>query len=247
MKCKLISLLALAIFSFSSKAEEIIIASDIWCPYICENNSGYVVELTEQAFASVGVRVKFETIPFQRALKLAKHNKIHAVLAVTPEHVKQFNLLIYDDAPVGQFSNDFYVRKNSTWRYQSIHSLQQQSIASIRGYDYGPVLNKYLSAHAYHYIASGETPHKINLNLLQRGRVDLFIGNRYVIEHTAKELGYDKYISFAGSENITTPLYVGFSRLDNEAAYAEKFAQGLDNIKQSGVYDAILSKYQIVQ
>ncbi len=247
LKCKLVNLLTLIILSFSSQAEEIVIASDTWCPYICEHNSGYLVEITQQAFASVGIGVKFETIPFQRALKMAKSNKIHAVLAVTPEHLNRFNLLIYDDTPVGHFSNDFYASTNSNWHYTNIASLHQQTIASIRGYDYGPNFNKYLSTHPYHFLASGETPLETNLNLLKRGRVDLLIGNRFVIEHTAKELGYHKDIAFVGSENIQTPLYVGFSHLDSKAGYPEKFAQGIDNIKQSGVYNSILSKYQIAQ
>ena len=47
------------------------------------NNSGPIVELTQQAFASVNIRAKFKTIVFQRALKLASWHMIGVVLVVT--------------------------------------------------------------------------------------------------------------------------------------------------------------------
>ncbi|MCL1051101.1 transporter substrate-binding domain-containing protein [Shewanella abyssi] len=241
MKLKLLFLLSL---SFSAQAEQIVIASDIWCPYICADDSGYLVELTQQAFLTVGVSAKFETIPFQRALRLAQRDRIHAVLAVSAEHIERFKLQTSNIA-LGQYSNDFYVHSSNDWQYSAFTDLKGKALASILGYDYGDKINQYLKQSTSSYRASGETPLKTNLNLLRKDRVDVLLGNRYVIAHTAKAFGYSEDIKFAGSEGISTPLYVGFSHKDLENNYQDKFAEGIENIKQSGQYQAILDKYHI--
>lgn len=243
MKLKLFALLCLS-FQVQPATEQVVIASDIWCPYVCADNSGYFVELTQQAFDSVAISIKFETIPFQRALRLAQADRIHAVLAVSPEHIGKANLQ-NSDLILGQYANDFYVHVNSSWQYSSLVDLNNKTIASILGYDYGDKLNSLLVKSPTSFRASGETPLKTNLNLLQKGRVDVLIGNRYVIEHTAKKYDYYDSIKFAGSEGISSPLFVGFSHKDLEQNYASKFAEGIKNIKRSGQYQAILDKYHI--
>ncbi|WP_299804527.1 ABC transporter substrate-binding protein [uncultured Shewanella sp.] len=241
MKSRLLILLAM---SFPSSAEQIVVASDIWCPYICTDNSGYVVELTQQAFASVDIEVKFETLPFQRALRLTSQHKIDAVLAVTAEHIASFSLS-GDLVSIGQYTNDFYTAADSNWHFTDLASLDDMLIATILGYDYGQSLNQYLEKRQPQIRTSGETPLKSNLYLTAKHRVDLLIGNRYVIAHTARQFGYTRDIRYAGSENNITPLYVGFGNNDKGRSYAAKFAQGIENLKQSGEYQAILDKYQI--
>ncbi|GIU21104.1 hypothetical protein TUM4433_00030 [Shewanella schlegeliana] len=230
--------------SFFVNAEQIVVASDIWCPYICTDNSGYVVELTQQAFASVDIEVKFESLPFQRALTLTSQHKLDAVLAVTAEHISTFSLSS-NHVPIGQYTNDFYTPVNSNWQYSSLKSLDSKLIATILGYDYGESLNRYLENHNSHVRTSGEAPLKTNLYLATKNRIDLLIGNRYVIDYTAKQYGYSSDIRFAGSENKSTALYVGFSNDDKGHSYASLFAQGIENLKQSGEYQAILDRYQI--
>lgn len=230
--------------SFPVQAEQIVIASDIWCPYVCADNSGYLIEITQQAFLTVGVAAKFETIPFKRALRLAQKDKINAVLAVTQEHIER-NALQSPSVVLGQYANDFYVHTSNHWQYTRLTDLDGKAVASILGYDYGDKLNQYLKQSPLSFHASGESPLKTNLNLLERERIDVLLGNRYVIEHTAQVFGYSKDIRFAGSEGIYTPLYMGFSHKDLEKNYQHRFAEGIENIKKSGQYHAILEKYHI--
>ncbi|WP_157822935.1 MULTISPECIES: ABC transporter substrate-binding protein [unclassified Shewanella] len=241
MKLKLLIILCL---SFPVQAEQIVIASDIWCPYICANNSGYFVELTQQAFLTVGVTAKFETIPFKRALRLAQRDKIHAVLAINQESIKRCKLQT-SNIVLGQNTNDFYVHASNSWQYSTLTDLEDKAVASILGYNYGDELNQYLEQSPLSFYASGESPFKTNLNLLIKDRVDVLLGNRYVVEHTAQVFGYSEDIKFAGSDGNSTSLYVGFSHKDLEKNYQHKFAEGIENIKQSGQYQAILKKYHI--
>jgi polar amino acid transport system substrate-binding protein len=71
----------LSVVSIQAHAAPVRIASDIWCPYICENQTGYLVELTRRAFEVQGQAVEFRTIPFKRALIELQRNNIDAVLA----------------------------------------------------------------------------------------------------------------------------------------------------------------------
>ena len=146
---------------------------------------------------------------------------------------------------IGQYTNDFYTPVDSSWQYTDLESLDDMLIATILGYDYGQSLNQYLEKRNPQIRTSGETPLKSNLYLTAKRRVDLLIGNRYVIEHTAREFGYSSDIRYAGSENEITPLYVGFANNDKGRNNAAKFAQGIENLKKNGEYQAILDKYHV--
>ena len=233
---------ALVFCCFTLSAKTLHVASDVWCPYICDTQPGYLVEIVQRAFETQGSRVVFIPMPFKRALKEAKAGNIDAVLAITAT-VATANQLLIDDTEVGYYSNDFFVVKNNSWTYHQLSDLNQQSIAAIKGYDYGTVLGPYLYQHKALFLASGEDPLSMNIIRLIKGRHKVIVDNKNVIEYTAKQLGLSDKIQFAGSMPDKQPLYIGFNA-QQEAALAQ-FTLGVSALKQSGEYQQILDKYQI--
>ncbi|MDO6618758.1 MULTISPECIES: transporter substrate-binding domain-containing protein [unclassified Shewanella] len=236
----IISLLLLV--SSSLAAKPVLIASDIWCPYICQDHTGYVTELTRRSFEVMDQQVHFIAVPFNRALKEVKIGNIDAILAVTPTHIEQFNLYT-DTLIVGYTSTDFYTRADASWSFQQLDSLDGALVGIIGGYDYGEQLNDKISRSTDFYAATGEQPMMLNIKRLVNGRFDVILGNKVAIEYTAYKNDVANQIKYAGSYGEPTPLYVGFN--PNQSRIADVYAQGIAKLKRSGEFQQILDKYQI--
>ncbi len=230
--------------SSSISAKPLLIASDIWCPYVCEGQTGYVTELTQRAFAEMDQPVHFISVPFNRALKEVQQSHIDAILAITPEHVSQYNLFT-DDIIIGYASKDFYTTSGFAWKFSQLDDLDTVQVGIIRGYDYGEKLNEKIAHSNRFYFATGNQPLSMNLKRLIKGRFHIMIGNKIVIEDTAKKMQIDDKIKYAGSFGKPLPLYVGFSQTNTQAA--KMFANGLQKLKQTGEFQQILDKYNIEQ
>jgi polar amino acid transport system substrate-binding protein len=220
------------------------IASDIWCPYICENQTGYLVELTRRAFEVQGQAVEFRTIPFKRALIELQRNNIDAVLALTSSAIAD-NQLLSADVILGYNSNDFYTLVGSNESFEQITDLNNtQQAAVINGYDYGVELDAWFNAHANTYFASGRDPLAMNIIRLVKSRHSVIVDNKNVIEYTASQLNLSEQLRYAGTIGNPVPLYVGFS--PKNKAYAIAFAHGIEMLKANGEYQQIINKYRIL-
>ena len=181
-------------------------------------------------------------MPFNRALKEVKSGHIDAVLAIT-ETVATEQGLLTGETIVGLISNDFFVVSNSTWTYQKLNDLSQQSIAVIKGYDYGQILEAYLANHPQVSWAVGEDPLSMNIIRMIKGRHQITVGNRHVIQYTARQLKLSEQIKYAGSMPEKKPLYVGFNQHQQDKL--RQFDLGVEILKATGEYQQIIDKYQI--
>ncbi|ABE53703.1 putative cation efflux protein [Shewanella denitrificans OS217] len=231
-----------AIPVFNGHADTINISSDIWCPYICDENPGYVVELTNRAFELMGHEVQFNLMPFNRALLEAQKGNVDAVLAVTPKNLVDHQLHS-GEMKIGLSYNDFYTLTTNKWRFTELEDLNQHSVAIISGYDYDAIQDHIDTNPDAFYLATGENPLAMNIKRLIRGRFQILLGNRNVISYTSKQLKMGEKIRYAGSFGTPLPLYIGFSV--SKRHYADIFTEGMAKLKANGEYDKILIKYQI--
>ncbi|WP_167496058.1 MULTISPECIES: ABC transporter substrate-binding protein [Shewanella] len=237
-------LVLLSIFSIQAHATPIRIASDIWCPYICENQTGYVVELTRRAFEIQGQSVEFQTIPYKRALVELQKNNIDAVLALTPHTITE-NQLINADVIVGYKSTDFYTLVGSNETFGKITDLNQsQQIAVVSGYSYGVELDAWFNAHTNTYFATGRDPLAMNIIRLVKGRHSVIVGNKNVIEYTTSQLNLSQQLRYAGTMGKQVPLYVGFNQQNKAGSIT--FTNGINMLKANGEYQKIISKYKVL-
>ncbi|WP_350431922.1 transporter substrate-binding domain-containing protein [Shewanella sp. H8] len=237
-------LVILSIFCFQAHATPIRIASDIWCPYICENQTGYVVELTRRAFEIQGQSVEFQTIPYKRALVELQKNNIDAVLALMPHTITK-NQLINPDVIVGYNSIDFYTLVGSNETFEHITDLNQsQQVAVVSGYHYGVELDAWFNVHTNTYFASGRDPLAMNIIRLVKGRHSVIVGNKNVIEYTASQLNLNQQLRYAGTIGKPTPLYVAFNQQNKDSSIT--FTNGIDMLKANGEYQQIINKYKIL-
>lgn len=249
LRLKIVVGLCLSMFNVFAIAKPIVMVSDEWCPYICtpeEQDKGYVVEVVQAAFMAMSQPTQFEIQPFSRALKSVQQNKIDIVLAVNHEQLERYQLQA-SNQPVGHYSNDFYVEKNDLWQYERPRDLYGKQLAIIRGYSYGVTLDNFLPLLAGVYRASGASPLEMNLKRLSKGRVNVLLGNRLVVDYVAHREQLTGQVRYAGTEGPPVALYIGFSQHAATDGLVQLYEQGLGLIKASGQYREILERYQVAQ
>ena len=83
-----------SIFTKPVQAKVLVVASDEWCPYICDDTHlpGFLVEIVTEIAASNGVTVKFALTPLARALDLSQKGEVDILLGLTLQHINDFKL-----------------------------------------------------------------------------------------------------------------------------------------------------------
>lgn len=244
------------------QAKVLVVASDEWCPYVCDNANlpGFLVEIVTEIAAKNSLKVKFALTPLARALDLTEKGKIDIVLGLTPQHVSDFQLQ-KSHLSFGGLYNDFYVRATDPWRFQSITDLEgalknNAVLGTINGYEYGEKIENLLKDNAAHvFSASGNSPLQKQLRMLRLGRLDILLDSRFTVQYQLSKLSQksaqlktsttsDPSIVYAGTEGIFIPLFLGFSPLLSKE-YIQIFDYGLSNLRENGQLNRILAKYGV--
>ena len=252
IKCSnlILSSLCLIIFMYPVQAEPLIIVSDEWCPYVCEDDvlPGFLIEIINEIAANNNIKVELFLMPLARALDLTKKGKVDIALALTSQHITSFNLL-KSASSFGGIYNDFYVKEEQAWRFQNMADLKAKLedntiLGTINGYEYGEDIAQLLKDHPEHtFSASGTHPLKNQLKMLEMGRLDILLDSRFTVQYQLSKMPKNNII-YAGTQGDFTPLFLGFSPLINKKLIAI-FDQGLQTLRKNGRLSQILMKYEI--
>ena len=252
-----------SIYSKPVQAKVLVVASDEWCPYICDDTHlpGFLVEIVTEIAASNGVKIKFALTPLARALDLTQKGKIDILLGLTPQHISDFQLQT-SHLSFGGLYNDFYVRANDPWRFKNITDLKtalknNAILGTINGYEYGDIIGNLLKDNTAHiFSASGNSPLQRQLKMLRLGRLDILLDSRFTVQYQLSKLVNKSSLTktpttakpsiiYAGTEGDFTPLFLGFSPLLSKEQ-VQLFDDGLLNLRENGRLNKILAKYGVI-
>ena len=252
-----------SIFTKPVQAKVLVVASDEWCPYICDDTHlpGFLVEIVTEIAASNGVTVKFALTPLARALDLSQKGEVDILLGLTLQHINDFKLQ-KSHLSFGGLYNDFYVRASDPWRFKSISDLatalkNNAILGTINGYEYGDIIGNLLKDNAAHiFSASGNSPLQRQLKMLRLGRLDILLDSRFTVQYQLSKLVNKSSLTktpttakpsiiYAGTEGDFTPLYLGFSSLLSKEQ-VQLFDDGLMSLRENGRLNKILTKYGVI-
>lgn len=222
---------------------------DEWCPYNCKAHSespGYMIEIGKKVFERQGYKVDYYTIPWARAVAIARSTNSTALVAVGPTDFSDFLL----SSPLGISTNAFYVKANSSWRYKDLDSLKIITLGIIRGYGYGLIIDQYLSKNESKprvVIAASKHGLNQNIKMLLSERIDVLIANTQVMSRHLSAL------PTMNAENIKEAgrlagetMHFAFSRNDeNSHLYIKWLNDGVKQLRISGELKLILEKYGV--
>jgi len=236
--------------------DTILLKSDTWCPYNCALDAelpGYTIEIAKRIFEKAGHKLKYEIVPWSRALKLVEEGDITAIVGVTKNEAPE---LIFPEQEFGISVINFFKRKGFAWTFEGTESLKTVRVGIMDDYEYGSELDEYFEKNKNTkkvQIIKAQEPLVLNIRKLLKERIDLIPEDKAVFIDTANSMGVLDKIEDAGIDPISSKegldeskLYIAFSPKNPKSKeYAKLITDGIEQMRLSGELSQILAKYKL--
>lgn len=242
-------LLCLLLIPTAAVAKTIVLAADKWCPYNChpkDLHPGFIVEIATLIFKRADINVKYEIMPWSRAIDMAKQGIVHGIVGATKDEVPDF---VFPQYKQGSSATAFFVRADETWRYNGMASLKKVMLGVIQDYDYGENMNRYIAARQGLGVdmITGDNATQVNINKLYNRRVTTILEDPIVLAYQVKQLNLNHNFIIAGTIE-TIDVYIAFSpEMDESKQYAKILDKGMTWLRKTDQLKRILDKYGIVE
>ncbi|MDE1464277.1 substrate-binding periplasmic protein [Spartinivicinus poritis] len=241
-------IVALLLYCFQASADKIILASDYWCPINCEPNSnqeGFMIDIARRVFTEQGHQIEYQLMPWNRTLSMVRSGKIHGAVGPYIDDCPDF---IFPKNELAMIGFSVYVKKDSSWLYNNISSLEEIRLGVAANYAYGQELDLYIEKHKTDrkrlQINYGNLPVESNIRMLLSDRVDAVVATQLVFLHIVNKLNVSNQLKSAGTINKPKKAYIAFSpALQSSDEYAKILSDGVAELRKSGELTEILSKY----
>lgn len=234
----------------------ITIVADEWCPYNCvesAENPGYIVEIARAIFKKEGITVVYKVMPWSDAIERTRAGVYDAIISATYNDAPDF---VFPEVPQGISPFTFWVRPETTWRYNGTQSLGDLRIGIIEDLSYGEVLDAYLAEHTHEFgnritVTKADDAAAQNIEALMAGRFDTIVEDKNVVTYYFASRKQPLRIKAAGTpidmdHMKDVYLHLAFGPKHPHARhYAKLMEKGMVAMRQSGELQAILNKYGV--
>jgi len=205
--------------------------------------TGAFVEIIQATLVQANITGKIEIQPLARTYKATKSqsNTFMLSLLKTPNRENEFQW-------VGQIYESYAVlvglKNSSEIELSALESAKPYMVGTVRGYhseyflrENGYVENKNLSL---------SVTSKHLWAMLFNKRIDLVLTNYMALDQDIKKAGFDanKIKPYLSLPNFPNKLHIA-TGLTTPTATVERLSEALSTIKKSGLYQRILTKYNL--
>ncbi|HID48724.1 MAG TPA: amino acid ABC transporter substrate-binding protein [Chromatiales bacterium] len=218
------------------------LASSSWPPYADKTmpEKGFGIDMVSQILKRAGYTTEITIASWPRVLQGTSIGIYDAIPTAwyTPERDKMFHF----SEPYFENVIRLVKLKDRPIKARSLADLKGLLVGYVTDYAYGEAFNKATN------IVKLPSNHVIqNLMLLQRGKIDLTLGDRWVIRYELTNYMPNsiKDFEFIGKPVTKRKLHLAISRSrpDHEQI-AAAFNKALKEMKADGSYEKILDKYR---
>jgi polar amino acid transport system substrate-binding protein len=206
--------------------------------------TGIHIDLIQAVADELGVNVKFESLPWSRALFDFKLGKYDAMSYVSNTEERETFAYFLEGNIISSFKTFPIVllrRKKEIAFDGNITSLTGYTIAVGQNYKYGEPFD------TANFLSKYEIPtpsQAVLTKLLNLERVDVIVGSRRNLfqVYSEQEINerYHVFEQPVGEDNS----YLVFSKVRNKLVMAKKFAMAINKYRSSQAYQALLKKYK---
>lgn len=204
--------------------------------------TGLHIEMILAAAKQLGITVEFKSVPWKRALHMVKQGQVDAISYISKTSQRQSFAIFYKE---NILSHGNYVLFTLNEYKPNIHfdgqltELQPHRIGTVMGYNYSPKLNQA----DYLMIDNQSKSEAILLKRLLNKHFHIGLADKRQISILAQEANVSGHIAYLSPTLFYAPQYIAFSRVKKHYQLARKFAQALQEFKQTPAYQDLLSKY----
>jgi polar amino acid transport system substrate-binding protein len=248
MKALLLSLLFVAFTLPAIAAETLSVRADLWPPYNDEPKSlrpGYMIMVLMEIFMRQGYALDYQPLAWDESIEAVRKGQFNAVIGASKDDAPDF---IFPKESFGVSDTAFFVKPESTWKFNGINSLKQIRLGVIEGYAYDEALDAYIKAHkgtSRIVVSTGDDPMKNLVFKLVNDHIDAIAEDSNVMMASLLSGKVPlKGVVSAGSLKEKSELYIAFSPKNPKSKeLAAKFDAGIKELRSSGKLKAILGLY----
>ncbi|GAB2879682.1 ABC transporter substrate-binding protein [Pseudoduganella ginsengisoli] len=247
MKSVLCSLLCLLSFCHAlagEAAKEVVTvgAEDDWAPYssvVDRQAKGFAVDVVREAYALVGITVKFDVLPYSRCMAATKAGTLVACFDAVPNAMIAKDYL-WPDLPLFTTHMNVYALADSKDSGMVARKLEGRTVGVERGYEYGDEFD--LNTKIIRKIVDKNDQ---GFKMLLARRIEFMaaeerIANALFIRFPTEFGGKFKLVG-----TVATPgLFIAFSKTAPDSVrLLKKFNEGYAILRNSPRYRAIEAKW----
>jgi polar amino acid transport system substrate-binding protein len=226
--------------------DQIILASDEWCPYNCIPGSkkpGFMIEITRAALGLKGIDVIYKTMNWSRAHHKAGKGEIDGVIGVTTTEADEMNLA-YGTEPLGLSYFAFIMHKDNDWKFAGPASLPDISFGIIQDYVNGEIIAEYLEQEPDNVtVQTGLNAFEKNMKLVMAGRLDAAIDDAAVAADKLQALGISDQTRIEALDEVPLPIFIAFKPGKEGEKLSRLLDEGVAELRRMGWLQDILAKY----
>ena len=202
------------LLTFAARAEDIVVATDVWEGYTSKDERGYYIDLLKAIFPAPEYSLKFEFVPFKRSLRMLESAEADILLGAYPEDVPAEQLAKY---PTNVDSISVVVGKELAGNWKGLESLAGKVVVAKNAYGF----DRYFKMPIKY---SEKDKLKSMLQMLKRGRVDAVLDYKKDIKLIWSPLQLDENFVVI-DDVIIENVYSGFAadRADIKQHYENAF------------------------
>lgn len=230
----------LVITSHATVAEQLVVVTEAWAPYVYEDagvTKGFDFEVMAAVFREMGYTADCRFYPWKRCLRMVRTQEADAILDVSlnPERSKQ---MFFPEESISESTSVLFFLKGRPDNFSTLSDLAGLKIGTVLGYFYNQAIQD-----AEYFIKEPVRDIEQNFNKLLAGRIDMFISNKHVGLFNAQKLGLLDRIGYTRKKISGGRNYVAFSLKPDNKDLAMAFSTRLKTFKTTSRYRAIMQKY----
>ncbi len=208
-----------------------------------ENNSpsGIAVEIANRVALSLGIKIKYQLLPWSRCLMYAKSGKVDAILFIFKKKEREDFLYYHKENLIAHEVNALYALNNKDISFNGDieNDLKSYTIGIIQDFSYG---NTFDNASKTLTLDTVTDAPKL-LKKLILGRNDCILYNTLLTNWYSRKMGIQGKIKRIDPPVSIEPGYIAFSKKAETEVLSKQFAVGMSLFKQSDQYAQVLEKY----
>ncbi len=203
---------------------------------------GLYVEIVKEAAKKIGISITFKPYPWKRCLVMMETGRSDAIIGVLKNQTLQ-NYLYFVEEPLAYEETTMFTYRGSNITFDgNLNDIYKYKVGLIRGATFHDEWEKKKG----NFIRLEESNKMESLiKKLSHKRIDLIIGNKFIIQHNLKKLNLNNEIILIDARFKLNSGHLAFSKIKGEShkALAEAFNNAIKEIKESDIYMEIVNKY----